>query len=118
MPKGIPKSGRGRRDHVLPGERTRRVEVVLPVEALTRFKLMYPRGHALRLLMNAALRAAIERPDLCPWLKAAYGPRQAWHARFRDNTKLEHPMRDIRAADFVLEPEPLPPRDAHGIGPR
>ena len=118
MPRGIPKNPHGRRDRMLPEDESARVQAIVPKIALERFLLKYPRPGALRLLVNAAMRAAIERPDLCPWLRTSYGRHASGLARFRDHAKIEHPMRDIRAQDFVLEPVPeggeddAAPRDA------
>lgn len=108
MPKGKTRDPEGRRDRLPLQSETERLFMTVSKEGHDRFKLMYPRPDALRMLVNAALRAAIERPDLCPWLRTAYGKHAANAARFRDNAKLEHPLRSIHRDDFVLEPDAVP----------
>lgn len=121
MTSGIPKHPDGRRDRLIPDEPVKLIQVRIPEAAYDRFLLLYPKKGAMRLLFNAALRVALERPDLCPWLKQAYGKAALRKAWLGENPKVEHPLKSIRRDDFPLEPEvslvdvecpPDGPRDA------
>jgi len=98
-----------RRDRPLPTETMLQVQFTVPEAAFDRFRLLYPRKGAFRVMVNAALRACIERPDLCQFLTRSYGPesfRTQRGYRHASQPKLEHPLRTISSDPFPLQPAP------------
>lgn len=93
--------------NLLPGEPFQRITLHVPTAALERFVLMYPRRGALRVCFTAAIRAAIERPDLCQFLERTYGRdayRLAGKGFRKENPSLEHPLRYIQSMPVPLKP--------------
>ena len=86
----------------------------VPEAAIDRFRLMYPKRGALRVLLNTAIRAAIDRPDLCQFLTRTYGPDAFTTRGTAQHPKLEHPLRTIRSDPYVLRLDPPAPEDRHG----
>lgn len=106
-----PKKGTGpaRRDRVARGTPMEHIHTTLPTLALDRFRLLYPRPGSLRVLMNAALRAALDRPDLCQWLQRSYGPEAFALSLQKQHPKVDHPFRTLGSSPYALYPvlEPL-----------